>query len=50
MSDVICELVKETDRSLREKPEVFNIESPQVDPDKLTAQLIEYMTHYEGHG
>ena len=50
MSDLICELVKETDSFLREKPEVFNFESPQVDPEKLSAQLIENMTHHEGLG
>ena len=50
MSDLICELVKETDPFLREKPEVFNFESPQVDPEKLSAQLIENMTHHEGFG
>ena len=50
MSDLICELVKETDPFLREKPEVFNFESPQVDPEKLSAQLIENMTHHEGLG
>ena len=50
MSDLICELVKETDSFLREKPEVFNFESPQVDPEKLSAQLIENMIHHEGLG
>ena len=50
MSDLICELVEETDPFLREKPEVFNFESPQVDPEKLSAQLIENMTHYKGLG
>ena len=35
MSDLICELVKETDPFLREKPEAFNFENPQVDPEKL---------------
>ena len=50
MSDLICELVKETDPFLREKPEVFDFESPQVDPEKLSAQLIENMTHHEGLG
>ena len=39
MSDLICELVKETDPFLREKPEVFDFESPQVDPEKLSTQL-----------
>ena len=50
MSNLICELVKEADPFLREKPEVFNFESPQVDPEKLSAQLIENMTHHEGLG
>ena len=50
MNDLICELVKETDPFLREKPEIFNFESPQVDPEKLSAQLIENMTHHEGLG
>ena len=50
MNDLICELVKETDPFLREKPEVFNFESPQVDPEKLQEQLVENMIHYEGYG
>ena len=50
MSDLICELVKETDPFLREKPEIFNFESPQVDPEKLQEQLIENMIHHEGLG
>ena len=50
MSDLICELVKETDPFLREKPETFNFDSPQVDPEKLSAQLIENMIHHEGLG
>jgi len=50
MSDLICELVKETDPFLREKPEVFNFESPQVDPEKLSTQLMENMIHHEGLG
>ena len=50
MSDLICELVKETDPFLREKPEIFNFENPQVDPEKLSAQLIENMIHHEGYG
>ena len=50
MSDLICELVKETDPFLREKPEVFNFESPQVDPEKLATQLIENMVHHRGLG
>jgi len=50
MSDLICELVKETDPFLREKPEVFNFENPQVDPEKLSTQLIENMIHHKGFG
>ena len=50
MSDLICELVKETDPFLREKPEVFNFENPQVDPEKLQEQLIENMIHHVGLG
>ena len=50
MSDLICELVKETDPFLREKPEAFNFENPQVDPEKLLAQLVENMIHHEGYG
>ena len=50
MSDLICELVKETDPFLKKKPEVFNFESPQVDPEKLSAQLVENMIHHEGLG
>ena len=50
MNDLICELVKETDPFLREKPEVFNFESPQVDPEKLLTQLIGNMVHREGLG
>ena len=50
MSDLICELVKETDSFLREKPEKFDFENPQVDPEKLQEQLIENMIHYKGYG
>ena len=50
MSDLICELVEETDPFLREEPETFNFDSPQVDPEKLSAQLIENMIHHEGLG
>ena len=35
MNDLICELVKEDDPFLREAPEAFNFENPQVDPEKL---------------
>ena len=50
MTNLICELVKETDPFLREKPEVFDFENPQVDPEKLQKQLIENMIHHEGLG
>ena len=50
MSDLICELVKETDPFLREKSEVFDFDNPQVDPEKLQEQLVENMIHYEGYG
>jgi len=30
MSDLICELVKETDPFLREKPEAFYFENPKL--------------------
>ncbi len=50
MSDLICELVKETDPFLREMPERFDFENPQVDPEKLEKQLVENMIHHEGWG
>ena len=50
MSDLICELVKETDPFLREKPETFDFENPQVDSEKLEKQLVENMIHHEGWG
>ena len=50
MSDLICELVKETDPFLREMPERFDFENPQVDPAKLEKQLVENMIHHEGWG
>ena len=50
MSDLICELVKETDPFLREVPDVFDFDSPQVDPEKLEKQLIENMIHHRGLG
>ena len=50
MSDLICELVKEDDPFLREAPEAFNFENPQVDPEKLEKQLVENMIHHEGWG
>ena len=40
MSDLICELVKEDDPFLREVPNVFDFDSPQVDPEKLEKQLL----------
>ena len=50
MNDLICELVKETDTFLKEVPEKFNFENPQVDPEKLQEQLVENMIHHEGYG
>ena len=50
MNDLICELVKETDSFLKEVPEKFNFENPQVDPEKLQEQLVENMIHHEGYG
>ena len=50
MSDLICELVKETDSFLKEVPEKFNFENPQVDPEKLEKQLVENMIYHEGYG
>ena len=50
MSDLICELVEETDPFLREKPEKFDFENPQVDPEKLVEQLFANMIHYNGIG
>ena len=50
MNDLICELVKETDPFLREMPERFDFENPQVDPEKLEKQLVENMIHHEGWG
>ena len=50
MSDLICELVKETDPFLREVPNVFDFDSPQVDPEKLEKQLLENMFHHRGYG
>jgi peptide deformylase len=42
--------VKETDSFLKEVPEKFNFENPQVDPEKLEKQLVENMIHHEGWG
>lgn len=50
MSDLICELVKEDDPFLREKPEKFNFENPQVDSERLGQQLIDNMIHHHGVG
>jgi len=50
MNDLICELVKEMDSFLKEVPEKFNFENPQVDPEKLQEQLVENMLHHEGYG
>ena len=35
MSELVCELVKETDPFLREVSERFDFDSPQVDSEKL---------------
>ena len=50
MNDLICELVKEDDPFLREVPDVFDFDSPQVDPEKLEKQLLENMIHHRGYG
>ena len=50
MSELVCELVKETDPFLREVSERLDFDSPQVDSEKLERQLIESMIHYEGYG
>ena len=50
MSDLICELVKEDDPYLREIPDVFDFDSPQVDPEKLEKQLLENMFYHRGYG
>ena len=50
MSDLICELVKEDDPFLREIPDVFDFDSPQVDPEKLEKQLLENMIYHRGYG
>jgi peptide deformylase len=50
MSDLICDLVKEDDPFLREVPNVFDFDSPQVDPEKLEKQLMENMFHHNGFG
>ena len=50
MSDLICESVKEDDPFLREVPNVFDFDSPQVDPEKLEKQLLENMIHHRGYG
>ena len=50
MSDLICELVKEDDPFLREIPDIFDFDSPQVDPEKLEKQLLENMLYHRGYG
>jgi len=50
MNDLICELVKEDDPFLKEVPDVFDFDSPQVDPEKLEKQLIENMVYHRGLG
>ena len=50
MNDLICELVKEDDPFLRETPETFNFDNPQVDSEKLVDQLFANMIHHNGVG
>ena len=50
MSDLICELVKEDDPFLRETPEEFNFDNPQVNSEKLVDQLFANMIHHNGVG
>ena len=35
---------------MREIPDVFDFDSPQVDPEKLEKQLLENMIHHRGYG
>ena len=46
MNDLICELVKEDDPFLKEVPEDFDFDSPQVDAEKL-AKLESLQAHSE---
>ena len=48
MSDLVCELVKEDDPFLREIPEVFDFDNPQVDSEKLSKQIFANMIHHKG--
>ena len=50
MNELICELVKEDDPFLREVPDVFDFDKPQVDPEKLEKQLLTNMIHHNGYG
>jgi len=50
MTDLILPLVDEKDPFLREVPEIFDFDNPQVDSEKLEDQLIENMIHYRGIG
>ena len=50
MSDLICELIDEKDPFLREVPDVFDFDNPQVDPEKLEKQLLENMLYHRGYG
>jgi peptide deformylase len=50
VSDLVCELVKEDDPFLREIPEVFDFDNPQVDSEKLVDQIKENMIHHRGVG
>lgn len=50
MTDLILPLVDEKDPFLREVPEIFDFDNPQVDSEKFEDQLIENMIHYRGIG
>ena len=50
MNDLICELVKEDDPFLKEVPEDFDFDSPQVDSEKLSKQIYSNMIHHKGVG
>tara|TARA_R110000765_G_scaffold48621_1_gene99286 strand:+ start:324 stop:854 length:531 start_codon:yes stop_codon:yes gene_type:complete len=50
VSDLVCELVKEDDPFLKEIPEAFDFDNPQVDSEKLVDQIKENMIHHRGVG
>ena len=50
MSNLVCELVKEDDPFLREIPEIFDFDNPQVDSEKLSKQIFANMIHHRGVG